>query len=173
MEQVLDQSKSHFRLNNFVLWTKGWYKLKETNNIDDRTKLFKTLKKVLALDDFLFINSEEDIVHILSNNIRYYNEWAQANNQQTLEVDCFMTEVFARMRLYDISYFEAMVYYIREFFAWRSKINLHAPIYNSKITKFGLVSPLWTNGMTYAQLNRDVMKMKFLPSKEIDYFYLT
>lgn len=168
MEQILDQSKSYFCLNNFVLWTKGWYKLKENNNIDDRTKLFETLKKVLALDGFHFINSEEDIVHILSNNIGYYNKWAQANNQKTLEVDSFMSEVFANIKIYDVSYFEAMIYCIRQFFAWYSKINLHAPIYNSKITKFGLVSPHWANGMTYAQLNRDAMKMAFLPPKEIN-----
>lgn len=170
----LDQSKSYFRLNHFVLWSKGWYKLREdyTNCQDNKLVLFETLRKVLALDGYCYIWNEEDIILILANNLREYNTWAKENKKRCLEIDVFMHEVATYIRQNGWSYFEALVYTLKNFFGWMSKIELYAPAYNKKLTKFGLVSPHWGNGVTYTWLQKQVDGMKFLPAKPIDYTYL-
>lgn len=166
-EILLDQTKSYFKLNHFVLWCKGWYKLTDNfSNLSNEEYLFQVLKKVLYLDDYQFVKTKEDILIILANNIRYYNEWAKANNRSTLEVDWMITEVYKNMNFWNMSYFESTINVIKEFFKWKSKIALYAPHYNKQLWKFGLTSMHNGNGVTYTWRNKNVSKY-FLPAKTV------
>ena len=158
-KDLLDQTKSYFKLNHFVLWCKGWYRLTDDfNELSNEDYLFQVLKKVLYLDYYQFVRTKEDILIILSNNIRYYNEWATENHQKTLKVDWMITEVYEKMYFWNLSYFEAVVKVVKEFFGWHSKISLFAPHYSKKLQKFGLTSIHYKQGMTFTWLNKNVSK---------------
>ena len=122
MEEVtrMKQGENYFGLNHFILWCKNWYAL--TPNFHKRyienseEHLFETLKRVLYLDDYS-VYDKSDIINILLNNLERYNEWAIKNKKKYLSASQIIRNINHNMNISynELSYFECVVYAIREF----------------------------------------------------------
>lgn len=117
------------RLNNFVLWCKGWY---EPVNA---CSLLEQAQKILTLDDYLPDN------HTLAIILNYIDDLIQKNFIY-ISLRYWQEEIAKYMNNYEVTYQEALLHRIKMFFAFECPIlPLEPPIYNRKIYKLGFKSP--------------------------------
>ena len=145
-----------FPLNNFALFSKGWY-----SPVNDDEDLLTTVKHVLALDGYEFISNYNDVLCILLNEIDRYNKYLYSVNAKTLDL---FKESSEEKNLWhkDISNEEAIVRVIAKFLRYMDSkyIKLQCPVYNRKLTKkYGLtLQPFFykksKQGTTYKEMNR-------------------
>lgn len=155
----MDYKEEVFPLNNFALFSKGWY-----SPVNDDEDLLTTVKHVLALDDYEFISNYNDVLCILLNEIDRYNKYLYSVNAKTLDLFTFWKESSEEKNLWhtDISNEEAIVRVIAKFLRYMDSkyIKLQCPVYNRKLTKnYGLtLRPFFykksEQGTTYKEMNR-------------------
>ena len=146
----MDYKEEVFPLNNFTLFSKGWY-----SPVNDDEDLLTTVKHVLALDGYEFISNYNDVLCILLNEIDRYNKYLYSVNTKTLDLFTFYKEISEEKNLWhkDISNEEAIVRVIAKFL-------LQCPVYSRKLTKkYGLtLQPFFykksKQGTTYKEMNR-------------------
>ena len=125
------------RLNNFILWCKNWYV--SVNNEDMETQVLKILK----LDGYEFAKSN-DINPILLNFIDDLMRNNVIKNHNFVRLSNWNSRINHYMHFYKCEYKIAVLYTIREFFAWeikRSDIELIPPTYNRRLFKMGFIAP--------------------------------
>lgn len=173
MEEItkIKQGENYFGLNHFILWCKGWYvlnpRLTEQYKDDDEKCLIETLKRVLYLD-YYNIYDKNDIMNILLNNLEKYNEWAIKNNEKYLSASQLIRNINhnTNVSFKELSYFECVVYAIRDFFAYDNLTELYTPIYSKSLFRMGLTSSVYKHGETYRELNKKARKCKFDVTEE-------
>lgn len=145
-----------FPLNNFALFSKGWY-----SPVNDDEDLLTTVKHVLALDGYEFISNYNDVLCILLNEIDRYNKYLDSVNANTLNLFKFCKEISEEKNLWhkDISNEEAIVRVIANFLRYMDNryMKLKRPVYNRElIKKYGLTLPpvVSKQGTTYKEMNR-------------------
>lgn len=155
----MDYSKEYFPLNNFALFSKGWY-----SPVNDDEDLLTTVKHVLALDGYDFISNYNDVLCILLSEIDRYNKYLDSVNARTLDLFTLWKESSEEKNLWhkDISNEEAIVRVIAKFLRYMDSkyIKLQCPVYSRKLTKkYGLtLQPFFCkkskHGTTYKEMNR-------------------
>ena len=122
--------ENKIRLNNFILWCKGWYQPVNKNDI------INDARKILTLDGYLSCNNT---IYIALN---YIDDLVKSNTITPINLACWNEGVIRYMNYYGMSYSEALIYKIREFFAYECpKLPLNPPIYSRKLYKLGFVAP--------------------------------
>lgn len=155
----MDYKEEVFPLNNFALFSKGWY-----SPVNDDEDLLTTVKHVLVLDGYDFISSYNDVLCILLSEIDRYNKYLDSVNARTLDLFTLWKESSEEKNLWhkDISNEEAIVRVIAKFLRYMDSkyIKLQCPFYSRKLTKkYGLtLRPFFykksEQGTTYKEMNR-------------------
>lgn len=155
----MDYKEEVFPLNNFALFSKGWY-----SPVNDDEDLLTTVKHVLALDGYEFISNYNDVLCILLSEIDRYNKYLDSVNARTLDLFTLWKESSEEKNLWykDISNEEAIVRVIAKFLRYMDSkyIKLQCPFYSRKLTKkYGLtLRPFFykksEQGTTYKEMNR-------------------
>ena len=155
----MDYKEEVFPLNNFALFSKGWY-----SPVNDDEDLLTTLKHVLALDGYEFVSNYNDILCILLSEIDRYNKYLDSVNAKTLDLFTLWKESTEEKNLWhkDISNEEAIVRVIANFLRYMDNryMKLKRPVYNRElIKKYGLtLQPFFykksKQGTTYKEMNR-------------------
>ena len=148
-------SKYTFRLNNFVLYSKGWYR-----SVESEIDAFQMYKRILELDDHPYITCMNDVIQILMTEFTSFNDFCKENKLFNYNMLTFFNRVNDLMTFYKLDFQTAMVEVIRSFFrdAEGKYINLKPPHYNRKLYKKGIMfSSLFSfkkKGQTYKEQNR-------------------
>ena len=155
----MDYSEEYFPLNNFALFSKGWY-----SPVNDDEDLFTTVKHVLALDGYEFISNYNDVLCILLSEIDRYNKYLYSVNANTLNLFTFCKEISEEKNLWNknISNEEAIVRVIANFLRYMDNkyIKLKRPVYDRELSKkYGLILQYFfckssQQGTTYKEMNR-------------------
>lgn len=130
------------RLNNFILWCKGWYE-----PIDNRTNLIAQAQAILTLDDYLSCNNPTPIA------LTFIDELVDKGVIEPIRLQVWNEDIIRYMAMYNLNYSEALLYRIRNFFAFECvKLPLTPPIYSRGVYKLGFVGPSHM-GNSYKMLN--------------------
>lgn len=134
------------RLNNFILWCKGWYV--STKDMDMITQA----RKVLQLDDYLACNNPISIALI------YIDELVEKRVIDPINLYMWNSEITKFMNLYGMNYNEAVLFQIKTYFGFFIKeLHLNPPIYSRKVYKLGFKAPSQF-GNSYTLANYKVKK---------------
>lgn len=117
------------RLNNFILWCKGWYVCITEDDI------YIQIQKILTLDDYLPKNNPMFIV------LRYLDELIEKQLVPPIKLHIWQTEIAKSVCLYGIDYNIALLMVIKYYFAFEFDIKLNPPTYSRKLFKMGFVAP--------------------------------
>lgn len=130
------------RLNNFILWCKNWY-----DPIDNRTNLIAQAQAILTLDDYLSCNNPISIA------LTFIDELVDNDVIEPIRLQVWNEEVVKYMSMCNMNYNEALLYRIRNFFAFECvRLPLTPPIYSRSVFKLGFVGPSHM-GNSYKMLN--------------------
>lgn len=135
------------RLNNFILWCKNCYQ-----PIDNRMDIITEARKILTLDDYLPCNNPIAI------SLGYIDELVNKGVENPIRLQVWNEEIVKSMSMCNISYNEALLYRIRNFFAFEcSKLPLTSPVYSREVYKLGFIGPRHM-GSSYKMLNHKANK---------------
>lgn len=130
------------KLNNFILWCKNWYQ-----PIDSRMNIVTQAQKILTIDGYLSCNNP---IYITLN---YIDELVYKEIIKPVRLCAWNEEISKYMSIYDLGYNEALLYRIRNFFAFECpKFMLNQPYYSRKLYKLGFISPKYL-GNSYKLAN--------------------
>lgn len=121
------------RLNNFILWCKGWYQPIKTD-ID----FIAQAQKSLVLDGYSHCNNP------ISISLIFIDELVEKGIISPIKLNIWNQEINRYMNLYQLDYHNAIMFKIKTFFAFeieQNTISLIPPIYNRTIYKLGFVGP--------------------------------
>lgn len=143
------------RLNNFILWCKNWYQ-----PIDNKIDIITEARKILTLDDYLPCNNPISIA------LCYIDELVDKGMIKPIRLLIWNEEIVKFMSMYNVNYNEALLYRIRNFFAFEcDKLPLMPPIYSKQVCKLGFIAPTYL-GNSYKLANYKVNKIF---NKKINY----
>lgn len=121
------------RLNNFILWCKNWYQ-----STDNTMDIITEARKILTLDGYLSCNNPIFIA------LRYIDELVNKGIIEPISLSVWNEEIVKYMVIYHVNYNEALLYRIRNFFAFECvKLPLIPPIYSRKLYKIGFIAPTY------------------------------
>lgn len=136
------------RLNNFILWCKNWYL-----PTDKEMDIITQAKKILSLDGYTSINNPIYIVLI------FIDELVEKGTIKPISLFVWNDEINKYKLVYECDYQSALMYRIRNFFAFEcDKLSLTPPVYSRKIYKLGFVGPRYM-GNSYKMLNYKARKI--------------
>lgn len=119
------------RLNNFILWCKGWYE-----PIDNSVDAITQARKILTLDGYMPYNNPISIT------LGYIDDLVNNGTIPPMRLMMWNEEIVKYMSLYEMNYHESLLYRIRNFFAFECvKLPLTPPTYSRKLYKMGFVAP--------------------------------
>lgn len=148
-------SKYTFSLNNFVLFSKGWYR-----SVESEIDAFQVYKRILEMDDHPYVTCMNDVIQILMTEFTSFNDFCKEHKRFHFTILTFFNRVNDLIAFYKLDFQVAIVEVIRSFFrdAEGSLINLKPPHYDRKLYKKGIMfSSLFSfkkKGQTYAEQNR-------------------
>lgn len=135
------------RLNNFMLWCKNWYQ-----PIDYDMDIITEARKILTLDDYLPCNNPISIT------LKFIDELVDEGVIEPIRLQVWNGEIVKYMSMCNVNYNEALLYRIRDFFAFECvKLPLTPPVYSRKVYKLGFVGPQHM-GNSYKMLNHKANK---------------
>lgn len=144
------------RLNNFILWCKGWYE-----SIDSNVDIFDEAVIALKLDDYVLC-SRNNVIGIVTN---YIDELIDKNafdgHPYYLRLNVWNQNVFHNMHLYNVGYEEAVLITLKHFFMFhidKNIIKLNPPTYSRKLYKMGFIAPKHF-GNSYKLQNYKIKKL--------------
>lgn len=130
------------RLNNFILWCKGWYQ-----PIDNSMDIITEARKILTLDDYLPCNNPISIALI------FIDELVDKGVIKPIRLQVWNEDIIRWMSMFNMNYNEALLFVIKSFFTFECfKLPLTPPIYSRKVYKLGFVGPS-RMGNSYKMLN--------------------
>ena len=136
------------RLNNFILWCKGWYV--STKNED----IIVQAQKILQLDEYLACNNPISIV------LNYMDELVEKGTIPPIRLLSWNSDIVNYMRIYNFSYEESVLFQVRNYFKFNvsgDDIVLIPPKYSRKLYKLGFIAPT-DFGNSYKMANYKVNK---------------
>ena len=133
------------RLNNFILWCKNWYL-----PVDNRMNIIEQAQEILTLDDYLPCN---DPIRIA---LRYIDDLVDKGVISPIRLLEWNEEIIKYVSYYGVTYNEAVLYKIKNFFAFDcAKLPLTPPVYSRKLYKMGFAAPTQF-GNSYKLINYKV-----------------
>ena len=153
------------RLNNFILWTKGWYRHPRYTKKEDIIKNskrtdFDDVKMILKLDGY-DVKKNSDVLKILLNYIDDLNDMGITSGMSELRMFVWNSNIEKYMNWTRGDYERSLLSVIREFFAYsitKEHIKLNPPIYSRKLYKMGFVAPTHL-GNSYKMCNSKVKRI--------------
>lgn len=127
----MTQEHNKVRLNNFILWCKGWY-LPIKVDMD----LITQAQKSLILDGYLSCNNPIFI------SLNFIDELIEKNIIPPIKLNIWNQEINKYMNLYQLDYHNAILFRIKNFFAFeidKNTLPLNIPIYNRTTYKLGFI----------------------------------
>lgn len=119
------------RLNHFILWCKNWYQ-----PTDNRTDIIAQAQKILTLDEYLSCNNP------ISISLNYIDDLVNDGVIKPIRLMMWNEEIVKYMSMYNMNYHEALLYRIRNFFAFEcDKLPLTQPFYSRKVYRLGFIPP--------------------------------
>ena len=135
------------RLNNFILWCKNWYQ-----PIDKKMDIITQAKKILVLDEYLSCNNPISIALI------FIDELVENGIISPIRLQVWNEDIIRNMGTFNISYNEALLYRVKNFFAIEcDSLPLIPPVYSRELYKLGFVGPRCM-GSSYKMLNHKARK---------------
>ena len=123
--------ENEVQLNNFILWCKNWYQ-----PIDNNMDIITEAQKILTFDDYLPCNNPISIA------LSYIDELVDKGMIKHIRLLSWNEEISKYMFIYNVNYNEALLYKIRNFFAFEcNKLPLVPPVYSRKLYKLGFIAP--------------------------------
>ena len=124
---------NNIKLNNFILWCKNWYQ-----PIDDSVDIITEARKILTLDNYLLCNNPIAI------SLNYIDNLVKSGTIEPIRLMIWNEEIVEYMSIYDVNYNKALLYKIRNFFAFEcDKLPLNPPVYSRKVRKLGFIAPTY------------------------------
>ena len=157
-----DMDKFKVRLNNFILYSKGWYE-----PVNKNISKLDFYKKILKLDGYDLIKSYNDVISVILIQFDEYNKFLINNNKNGYSFFQIFNNVKERMSICGISYEEAIISVIMSYFMEMSsdEIELKCPFYDRKLFKNGISFSMffWKRkvGITYKEQNNFARSMFF------------
>jgi hypothetical protein len=119
------------RLNNFILWCKGWYE-----PIDNSVDAITQARKILTLDGYMPCNNPISIT------LGYIDDLVNNGTIPPMRLMMWNEEIVKYMSLYEMNYYESLLCRIRNFFAFECvKLPLTPPTYSRKVYELGFIAP--------------------------------
>ena len=141
------------RLNHFILWSKNWYK-----SVDNRVDIITQARRILTLDGYTSCNNPISIT------LNYIDDLVKDGIIPPIRLMMWNEEIVKYMFTYEMNYHEALLYRIRNFFAFECvKLPLTPPVYSRKVYELGFVAPTYF-GNSYKLANYKARKY-FLKNK--------
>lgn len=135
------------RLNNFILWCKGWYR-----PVKDELPIFEQAKIALYLDGYEFIKHENDILNIIT---LFVDDLVESKIIKPFRTQIIFQQINRYKYWYQATDNEALLWFFHDYFAYeltRKELKLNPPIYNRRLFKLGFKgSP--NLGNSYKMLN--------------------
>ena len=119
------------RLNNFILWCRGWYQPIRTD-----MDFIAQAQKSLVLDSYMPCNNP------ISISLIFIDELVEKNIIPPIKLNIWNQEIDSYMNLYQMDYHNAMMFKIKNFFAFEIEqdvLLLNPPVYNRNTYKLGFV----------------------------------
>lgn len=127
------------RLNNFILWCKGWYK-----SVNDEIDILDEALIALKLDGYEFATKN----HVLGIVLNYIDEMIDKkiidSRISALRPSRLHKSISENMHFYKLNYNEALAFTIMSLFKYeltKDNITLNPPVYSRKLYKMGFVAP--------------------------------
>ena len=136
------------RLNNFILWCKNWYQ-----PIDKKMDIITQAKKILVLDGYTSHNNPIPIV------LLFIDELVENGIVRPIKLQVWNEDINRDMSIFNLSYNEALLYRVKNFFAFEcGSLPLKPPVYSRELYKLGFVGPRYL-GNSYKMLNYKASKI--------------
>ena len=139
------------RLNNFILWCKGWYE-----SVNNEMDIFDETLIALKLDGYEFATKN----HVLGIILNRLDEMIDEKIIDALRISRLHKSISENMHFYELDYNEALAYTIMSLFKYeltKDNITLNPPVYSRKLYKMGFVAPSIL-GNSYKMANYKVKK---------------
>lgn len=135
------------RLNNFILWCKNWYQ-----PINNKMNVIRQARKILVLDGYMPNNAPIPIV------LLFIDELVENGIVRPIKLQVWNEDITRGMTIVNLSYNEALLYRIKNFFAIEcGSLPLKPPVYSREVYKLGFVGPRYM-GNSYKILNHKARK---------------
>ena len=124
------------RLNNFILWCKGWY-----CPVKDELSIFEQAKIALHLDGYEFIRHESDVLNIITS---FVDDLVESKIIKPIRTQIMFQNINRYKYWCKSTDNEALLWFFRDYFAYeltRKELNLNPPIYNRSLFKLGFQGP--------------------------------
>lgn len=137
-------------LNNFILYCKNWYL-----PVDLNISKFEFIKKILKLDGYEFIKSDEDMISIILINFSKFNEQLILEHKNYLDLYKLYCDVSRKFYFFDKKkkIQELVIDSIIEFIKYTKIDSINPPKFSKKLYKKGIKYSHSKNGMTYKYQN--------------------
>lgn len=127
------------RLNNFILWCKGWYE-----SVNDEMDILDQALIALKLDGYEFA-TKNHVLGILLNCIdEMIDEKIIDSRINALRISRLHQSISENMHFYELNYNEALAFTVMSLFKYeltKDNIKLNPPVYSRKLYKMGFVAP--------------------------------
>lgn len=123
------------RLNNFILWCKGWYE-----SVNNEMDIFDEALIALKLDGYEFATKN----HVLGIVLNCLDEMIDKKIIYTLRISRLHESISENMHFYKLDYNEALAFTIMSLFKYElttDNITLNPPVYSRKLYKMGFKAP--------------------------------
>lgn len=137
----------NLRLNNFILWCKGWYR-----PVKDELPIFEQAKIALRLDGYELIKHENDVLNIVT---LFVDDLVESKTIRPFKTQILFQEINRYKYWYKATDNEALLWFFHDYFAYeltRKELKLNPPIYNRRLFKLGFKGP-HNLGNSYKMLN--------------------
>lgn len=127
------------RLNNFILWCKGWYE-----PVNEKDTVFDCALRALNLDGYICATTNNVNGIVLNFIDDIIDNGIIDSRHGPLRAFNWHKSIIENMHWFNNNYDEALLYTIRNFFAYdisSDEIKLIPPVYSRKLFKMGFVAP--------------------------------
>lgn len=135
------------RLNNFILWCKGWYR-----PVKDELPIFEQAKIALYLDGYEFIKHENDVLNIITS---FVDDLVESKTIKPIKIQTIFQKINYYKYWFRRNENGALLLFFHDYFAYeltREELKLNPPIYNRRLFKLGFKGP-HNLGNSYKMLN--------------------
>ena len=138
------------RLNNFILWCKGWYE-----SVNDEMDILDQALIALKLDGYEFATKNHVLGIILNCIDEMIDKKIIDSRINALRISRLHQSISENMHFYELNYNEALAFTIMSLFKYeltKDNIKLNPPVYSRKLYKMGFVAPKYF-GNSYKMAN--------------------
>ena len=122
----------NLRLNNFILWCKGWYR-----PVKDELPIFEQAKIALYLDGYEFITHENKVLEIIT---LFVDDLVESKIIKPIKTQIIFQEINRYKYWYNSTDNEALLWFFHDYFAYEltnKELKLNPPTYDRRLFKLG------------------------------------